>query len=320
MPAACVEPRIVHAGNERRLTGYAALPFNLNLHLRTFGDLVLASGTILLAAGAYDVFDSPSAARAGALTFRYCSTTGAAPRGAAHAQRAGGRLASVRASDAGSGVDPASLVVRIDGEERRASSAAGEVCIATAASARTPHARLQISDYQESRNMENVGRIPLQHPDPADDLHRPLSGFRAPGAPLAVPPAGGAAGHGLAAVILLLDRRELGEVALDALGELLLLGADHLEARLAPAPLALSTRVGTDDLAHGTTCGDHDRRSENQQHDPGPAWPARHRRPSQSYSCHIVLLAPAFAATVAALALPALAQAEERTLTFTTPG
>ena len=67
-----VEPRIVHAGDERRLTGYAALPFNLNPYLRIFGDPVLAAGTILPAAGAYDVvFDSPSAARAGKFSFRY---------------------------------------------------------------------------------------------------------------------------------------------------------------------------------------------------------------------------------------------------------
>ena len=71
-PGVRVEPRIVHAGDERRLTGYAALPFNLNPYLRTFGELVLAAGTILPAAGSYDVvFDSPSAARAGAFTFRY---------------------------------------------------------------------------------------------------------------------------------------------------------------------------------------------------------------------------------------------------------
>ena len=67
-----VEPRIVRAGDERRLTGYAALPFNLNPYLRTFGEPVLAAGTILPAAGQYDVvFDSPSAARAGAFTFRF---------------------------------------------------------------------------------------------------------------------------------------------------------------------------------------------------------------------------------------------------------
>ena len=50
----------MHAGDERRLTGYPALPFNLNPYLRTFGEPVLAAGTILPAAGAYDVvFDSP---------------------------------------------------------------------------------------------------------------------------------------------------------------------------------------------------------------------------------------------------------------------
>ena len=71
-PGVRVEPRIVRAGDERHLTGYAALPFNLNPYLRTFGELVLAAGTILPAAGSYDVvFDSPSAARAGAFTFRY---------------------------------------------------------------------------------------------------------------------------------------------------------------------------------------------------------------------------------------------------------
>ena len=62
----------MHAGDERRLTGYAALPFNLNPYLRTFGDPVLAAGTILPAAGAYDiVFDSRSAASAGKFAFRF---------------------------------------------------------------------------------------------------------------------------------------------------------------------------------------------------------------------------------------------------------
>ena len=157
-----VEPRIVHAGDERRLTGYAALPFNLNPYLRTFGDLVLAAGH--------------DPARRRRLRRRLRQPVGrarrrvhvplldqrrdAAPRRAAHAQREGGRPPRRRASDAGSGVDPASVVVRIDGEERRASFAAGEVRIATRGLRKGRHTlRLQISDYQESRNMENVGRI-----------------------------------------------------------------------------------------------------------------------------------------------------------------
>ncbi len=54
-----MEPRIVEAGDENRLTGYPALPFNLNPYLRIFQEPVPASGAILPAPGAYDVvFDS----------------------------------------------------------------------------------------------------------------------------------------------------------------------------------------------------------------------------------------------------------------------
>ena len=161
-PGVRVEPRIVVAGDERRLTGYAALPFNLNPYLRTFGDLVLASGVILPAAGSYDiVFDSPSAARAGAFTFRYWVNDATPPRAVlrTRAVRRGGQL-RVAVSDAGAGVDPTSLVVRVDGQERTGRLVDGTVRVPTAGLRRGRHAlRLQISDYQETRNMENVGRI-----------------------------------------------------------------------------------------------------------------------------------------------------------------
>ena len=161
-PGVRVEPRIVRAGDERRLTGYAALPFNLNPYLRTFGELVLASGTILPAAGSYDVvFDSPSAARAGAFTFRYWLNDATPPRASLRTRsvKSGAPLV-LRASDGGSGVDPASVVVRIDGDEHEGRFARGEVRVGTRGLAKGRHAlRFQISDYQESRNMENVGRI-----------------------------------------------------------------------------------------------------------------------------------------------------------------
>ena len=161
-PGVRVEPRIVHAGDERRLTGYAALPFNLNPYLRTFGELVLASGTILPAAGSYDVvFDSPSAARAGAFAFRYWLNDVTPPRASLRTRtvRSGNPLV-IGASDGGSGVDPASVVVRIDGDEHEGRFARGEVRVGTRGLAKGRHAlRFQISDYQESRNMENVGRI-----------------------------------------------------------------------------------------------------------------------------------------------------------------
>jgi subtilisin family serine protease len=157
-----VEPRIVRAGDERRLTGYAALPFNLNPYLRIFGETVLAAGAILPAAGAYDVvFDSPSAARAGKFSFRYWVNDVTPPALGLRARTVKrGSALVLAASDRGSGVDPASLVVRIDGREARGRFAAGTITIPTAGLRRGRHAlRVQLSDYQESRNMENVARI-----------------------------------------------------------------------------------------------------------------------------------------------------------------
>jgi hypothetical protein len=157
-----VEPRIVLAGDERRLTGYAALPFNLNPYLRTFGDLVLASGAILPAAGSYDVvFDSPSAARAGAFSFRYWLNDTTPPTAVVRAKRVkSGAALIVAVGDRASGVDPASIVARVDGDERRARLAAGQVRISTAGLRKGRHTlRFQVSDYQETRNMENVGPI-----------------------------------------------------------------------------------------------------------------------------------------------------------------
>jgi hypothetical protein len=157
-----VEPRIVLAGDERRLAGYAALPYNLNPYLRTFGEPVLASGVILPAAGSYDVvFDSPSAARTGKFSFRYWLNDATPPTAVLRTRRVkSGKPIVVAATDRGAGVDPASLVVRIDGNEQAARFTAGQVLIPTGGLRKGRHAlRLQISDYQETRNMENVGAI-----------------------------------------------------------------------------------------------------------------------------------------------------------------
>ena len=50
--------------------------------------------------------------------------------------------------------------MKVDGEETRGRFAAGQVRTSTAGLTRGRHVlRLQISDYQETRNMENVGPI-----------------------------------------------------------------------------------------------------------------------------------------------------------------
>jgi len=157
-----VEPRIVQAGDENRLTGYPALPFNLNPYLRIFQEPVPASGAILPARGAYDVvFDSPSAARAGAFTFRFWVGDTKPPtlRLRTRTVKRGTPLA-VGAADAGSGVDRRSIVARVGGTERAASFRNGRVLVSTKGLRRGRHQLvLQVSDYQESRNMENVGPI-----------------------------------------------------------------------------------------------------------------------------------------------------------------
>jgi hypothetical protein len=51
-------------------------------------------------------------------------------------------------------------VVLVDGKERRGSVAGGTFRIQTAGLAKGRHTlRFQVSDYQETRNMENVGPI-----------------------------------------------------------------------------------------------------------------------------------------------------------------
>ena len=123
---------------------------------------MLAAGTILPAAGSYDVvFDSPSAARAGAFTYRYWVNDVAPPTLALRTPRVkqGGQII-LGASDRGSGIDPASIVFRIDGDEHSSRFTAGTIRVSTSGLGKGRHVlRVQVSDYQESRNMENVGRI-----------------------------------------------------------------------------------------------------------------------------------------------------------------
>jgi hypothetical protein len=161
-PSVLVEPRVMAAGDESRLTGFPGLPVNVNPYQVGYGEGVLVAGAVRPAPGAYDiVFDSRTAAGAGAFTFRLWvdDVTPPAARLVTRSVRRGEAL-RLRVSDAGSGVDPASVVVAIDGVERNAEVRGGEIVVATGAVMRGLHRlRVQVSDYQETRNTENVGRI-----------------------------------------------------------------------------------------------------------------------------------------------------------------
>jgi subtilisin family serine protease len=159
-----VEPRIVHAGDENRLAGYTALPLNHNPYLRGFGDLVLASGVLSPAPGAYDVvFDSPTAAGAGSFRFRFWIDD-VRPPTARLVSRAveRGRPLAVRVADGQSGVDPASFTARLGELERTVRwDARRKLALVDTDGVRpgTYLLRFQVSDYQETRNMENVPKI-----------------------------------------------------------------------------------------------------------------------------------------------------------------
>jgi hypothetical protein len=113
-------------------------------------------------AGSYDiVFDSPSPRGAGGFVFRFWiddvtppSVTISQPR----VRR--GLPVVVRVTDSASGVDPSTVKVSIDGTARVVPMRAGTLRIPTSGLKRGTHRlRIQASDYQESRNMENVPPI-----------------------------------------------------------------------------------------------------------------------------------------------------------------
>ena len=161
-PGVQVEPRIVVAGNENRLTGYPGLPIHLNPYLVDYGSKTRSAGAIAPLAGAYDlVFDSPSPAGAGAFTFRLWVNDVTRPAATVLTRTAKrGTPLSIRLSDKGSGIDPSSLQVTIGGKEARAAIVGGVARVDTSKlKPGTTLLRLQVSDHQESRNMENVGPI-----------------------------------------------------------------------------------------------------------------------------------------------------------------
>jgi hypothetical protein len=154
-----VEPRVVRAGDENRLAGYTALPFDQNPYRSSYGRHTLVAGVVLPAPGAYDiVFDTPSDARSGAFRFRFWRGDVQPPLVRVLGVR--NQFLELAVSDGGSGVDPQSLQAQIDGRFTSASYAPGRASLALAGLARGRHTlTFTVSDYQETKNMENVARI-----------------------------------------------------------------------------------------------------------------------------------------------------------------
>jgi subtilisin family serine protease len=161
-PGSRVEPRVVAAGDENRLTGYPALPVNLNPYVDEFGGPTLTAGAIRPRPGAYDVvFDSTSRANAGSFRFRFWINDVTPPSAAIVATTVRrGTPVRLRVRDAGAGVDPLSLEATVDGKPARAFVDDGIVQVQTRSLVPGRHRlRVELADFQETRNMENVARI-----------------------------------------------------------------------------------------------------------------------------------------------------------------
>jgi len=160
-PGVRVSPRMVIGADENRLTGYDGIPVNLNPY-QAFGRAEPAVAAIAPAPGTYDlVVDTPAGTKPGAFTFRVWMNDTTPPkvrllsRSVAH-----GGAVRLAVTDSGSGVDPASLSVRIDGRIASSTFARGILKVgARRLGAGTHRLHVVVSDYEEAKNMENVGPI-----------------------------------------------------------------------------------------------------------------------------------------------------------------
>jgi subtilisin family serine protease len=157
-----VEPRVVAGLDENRLTGYAGLPLHHNPYLQGFRRAVPAAAALAPLPGDYAVvFDSADRAGAGRFTFRFWVNDVKPPtlRLRTRSVRSGAAL-RVAARDVGSGVYPGSITARIDGENVSTFFRGGVVRIGTSGFGAGRHRLvLRVSDYQETKNTENVARI-----------------------------------------------------------------------------------------------------------------------------------------------------------------
>ena len=158
-PGVKVAPRLVFAGDENRLVGETGLPANINPYQR-YGDATSAVGAVLSAPGQYDfVFDTPSQGKPGAFTFRFWVNDTTPPRIRLLARRISlPQRIRFAVTDGGSGVDPTSIAVTVDGKAHSHAYARGIVSVPRVAPG-THRIKVTASDYQETKNMEDVGPI-----------------------------------------------------------------------------------------------------------------------------------------------------------------
>ena len=156
-----VSPRLVAGDDENRLVGYTGIPASLNPY-RGFDQAEPVVGAVLPDPGTYDfVFDTPTGAEPGPFTFRFW-VNDTSPPSISLLDRTvvAGRPIRLTVRDRGSGVDPQSLEARIEGKPVRFTYSGGVLSIPTIAlPLGEKHVTVTASDYQETKNMEDVGPV-----------------------------------------------------------------------------------------------------------------------------------------------------------------
>jgi hypothetical protein len=153
-----VTPRIVFPGDENHLVGEPALPINENPYEDNFGQLEPVSAVIAPSSRVYDVvFDTRGKSEAGPFTFKLWINDTAPPTVKVLKSSSAGRV-ELSVTDTGSGVDPTSLALLVDGKKHELSYAHGTVVITGLAAGRHS-VELTVADYQETKNMETFGGI-----------------------------------------------------------------------------------------------------------------------------------------------------------------
>jgi subtilisin family serine protease len=152
-----VAPRLVVAGYENRLLGFSALPVDINPY-RQYGRIVSSVGAVLPKTGAYDVvFDTPAGAKPGAFTFRFWVNDTTPPRVRMLKQLPGAIRVGI--TDAGAGVDPGSIALNVDGRIGYSYSLSRGVLTIKDVRRGTHKLALTVADFQEPKNMEDVGPV-----------------------------------------------------------------------------------------------------------------------------------------------------------------
>ena len=156
-----VSPRLVQGDDENRLVGYTGIPATLNPYVGLPRPYPVV-GAVLPLPGVYDVvFDTPAGGKPGPFLFRFWINDTTPPTvQLLHARVRVGQPIQLAVRDTGSGVDPQSLSAARDGVHVPLSFTHRIVSLGTTTLAPGVHRiTLRASDYQEAKNMEDVGPV-----------------------------------------------------------------------------------------------------------------------------------------------------------------